>query len=180
MKIKQISNEWARLRGNNLEIGNFGNDEAVPESVFIEGSLFEDKVVPGSIIVKDEIHGNLAFKDIKVKGNTKIVNRVQGMIHMDGFDSEGFLFLYKDNLRAGFVARNCGMKGIFFFEGQRPFWLVELSNSKFQYLFLKSPIYKLFMLGITVEKLVFGKNFRKWRVKRMNSKIESIKRNYKV
>ncbi len=123
---------WFKMKQGNLLIGNFGNDDDFPESVSCKGI---EEEIEGSVIVKDNIKKNLVLDELVVHGNVKILGRIGGMIQANEMQVDGFTFLYKDNLGGDFVARNSTVKGIFFFKGSKPFWSIDLGNSKLEYVF---------------------------------------------
>ncbi|MEF8847094.1 MAG: hypothetical protein V5A57_01535 [Candidatus Paceibacterota bacterium] len=151
MKTRQIS-KWIRINGSNLEIGNFGNDGGIPKSLSCRDV---EEEVPGSVIVRDDIEGNLILDNLVIGDSLKIMGEARGLVQANNLKVGGFAYIFKENLKAEFVARNSNMKGLFFLTGNEPFWSIDLSSSEFEHVLFYEAMQEL-NLKSTVIKETLG------------------------
>jgi len=140
---------WFKFSNANLEIGNFGNEGTIPKSVSCKGMKAK---ISGSVILRDEVKGNLILDDLVVEQNVIIEGKMQGLIHENNCEIGGFTFLPKNNLEAEFVARDSTMKGIHFLNGENPFELIDLEGSEFEYLFFRERLRELILKNTKVTR----------------------------
>jgi len=141
MSTKERITKWVKhdpLNGN-LSVGNFGNEGGIPKSLNLSGitEKIDEEEIRGSLIVEDNVEGNLILDNLVVGVSLKIMGEVSGLVQANNLKLGGFAYIFKENLKAGFVARNSNMKGLFFLIGNEPFWSIDLSNSEFEYVFFQ-------------------------------------------